>query len=485
MTVVWALTWLGQSAALAVLTAAFVRLPGLRQSAATRYVAWALTLFLCAALLAISLKPEAAAATSLGAAPGAAGARPAGSIPSVVLPAAVTLMSGWLGWLWAVGAGAGLARIACDVRRVIRLKQQAVPLSTEEHARLGAGLDGLTSGRAPRLAWCDALDSPSFLGFSHPVIALPRWQLASLSAPQSRLIVLHELAHVRRRDDWRALAERVVLALTWVNPAVHWVGRELSLSREMACDEWVVRRTSAPMEYARCLADVAGRRTRARRLPLAAGVTGRPGTLRRRIVGVLALDGRPSARAAAIAAWLAPVAVCVAAAGLLQIPPVFVVAHPPDAAVAAPARTAVPDIAAGVFPGRRSTRFESAGQAAVERRAPAARRSSEFSAIPAERAATLESTSPAPAVPDMAAEQAEAAGPRPLAASPLTGSGEPGVTAAVAVPGSFPFQAGAARWWSGPVAIGETTGGASAAAGRATASFFTRLGSHVPQLLKR
>ena len=81
MTVVWAFTWLGQSAALAVLTAAFVRLPGLRQSAATRYVAWALTLFLCAALLAISLKPEAAAATSLGAAPGAAGARPAGSIP--------------------------------------------------------------------------------------------------------------------------------------------------------------------------------------------------------------------------------------------------------------------------------------------------------------------------------------------------------------------------------------------------------------------
>ncbi len=199
-------------------------------------------------------------------------------------------MSGWLGWIWAVGAAIGLALAARDVWRVVRLKRRAVPLAAEERARLGAGLPVWASSRAPRLAWCDELDSPAVLGFPGPVIALPRSQMSSLSIEQSRLVVLHELAHVRRRDDWWALAERVVLALAWVNPVVHWVCRQLSLSREMACDEWVVRQTAAPVAYAKCLTEVAGLRTPARRLWLAAGVNGRPGTLRRRVVGVLASD---------------------------------------------------------------------------------------------------------------------------------------------------------------------------------------------------
>jgi beta-lactamase regulating signal transducer with metallopeptidase domain len=484
MTVVWALTWLGQSAVLAVLTAVCVRLPGCGQLAATRYVAWSVTLFLCAGLLVWPVVGEAATAPSLLSVPGAAGTQPAASIPPVTLSSEVTRLSWWLGWIWALGSSVGVTLAARDGWRVVRLKRRTEPLSTEDQARLGAGLAAHTSSRVPRLAWCDALDSPAVLGFSRPVIALPRSQVASLSEAHSRLIVLHELAHVRRRDDWGALGERLVLALAWVNPAVHWVVRELSLAREMACDEWVVRQTAAPVAYAKCLADVAGSRTRARRLPLAAGIAGRPSALRRRIVGVLALDGRPTARAAAVAAWLAPAAICVVGAGLLQLPPVFVVAHPPDAAVTAPARSPVTDIAAGVSAGRSSTRLDAAGQPAMERRASAARRSSRVSAIPVELAASLESGSPAPPTPEMA-EQTGDTDLRPLSASPLPGSGGPGVAVAATVPETFPFQTGGAPWWSGPVAIGETTGGVAATAGRATASFFTGLGSHVPQLLKR
>jgi len=484
MTVVWALTWLGQSAALAALTAALVRLPGLRQSAAMRYVVWSVTLLLCAGLLAWPVVRGAALAPSLRSTPGAAGAQVAASIPPLVLPAALTSLSWWFGWTWALGSSAALTLAARDAWRVVRLKGRTEPLSTAEQARLGAGLGARTSRRAPRLAWCDELESPAVLGFTRPVIALPRSQAVSLSEAQSRLIVLHELAHVRRGDDWWALGERLVLALAWVNPAVHWVGRELSLSREMACDEWVVRQTAAPLAYARCLADAAGWRAQAKRLRLAAGVTGRPGTLRRRIVGILALDGRPSAPAAAIAAWLAPVAVCVVAGGLQQVPRVLVVAHPPDAVVTAPARYPVAGIAAGVSAGRPTTGREVAGPPAVERRAPFARRSSHALAIPAGSAGTLESASPASPTPEMS-EQAEGVDRRPLAASPLPGFGGRGVAVAATVPETFPFQAGAAPWWSGPVAIGETTGGVAATAGRATASFLARLGSHVPQRLKR
>jgi hypothetical protein len=296
--------------------------------------------------------------------------------------------------------------------------------------------------------------------------------------------VLHELAHVRRGDDWWALAGRVVGALTWLNPAVHWVRHELSLSREMACDEWVVRQTAAPVAYAKCLTDIAGLRTQVRRLRLAAGVIGRPGSLRRRVVGVLALDRLPSPRAVAIVAWLAPVAVCAVAFGLLQLPPVFIVAHPPDATVQTPFRPG--PAAAAVAPVRLpATRPEGERRLVGTRRALSRRRPAGVPASQAVPAATDGNARTAPTAPSPGVEPTTAVDTTPLAASPLPGAGAPGVTAAATVTDTLSLQAGTARWWSGPAAIGEATGGAAATAGRATASFFTRLGSHVPQLLTR
>ena len=484
MTVVWALTWLGQSAALAAVTAAFVRLPTCRSRAAVRHVAWTVALVLCAGLLASPLLPSASSRF----APSVTLAGPvephAGPAPLVVLPAAVSEVFWWFGWAWALGSAAWLAAGARDVWRVLRLKRQTLPLSAREAARFGGVQAAWASSRCSRLAWCEGLDSPALLGFFGPVIALPRSQMSALTDEQSQLVVLHELAHVRRRDDWWALAERVVLALTWVNPVMHWMARELSLSREMACDEWVVRQTASPVAYARCLADVAGSRTRVRRLRLAAGIIGRAGTLRRRIVGVLALDGRPSARAAAFAAWMTPVAVCVIAAGLLQLPPAFGVASAPDAAVFAPAPAGAADTNVRLSVERLQVPLNTASAPGVGRRAPSNHRPSGTPAPPAERPVSLESSSPAPATPEMAAQAAAVDRP-PLVSSPLPAAGAPGVTAVPAVPSAIPLQPRAARWWSGAAAAGDATGAAAAAVGRTTASFVTRVGSRVPQLLTR
>jgi len=477
MTVVWALTWLGQSAALAALTAVCVRLPGLRTSAAARHAAWAAALVFCAALLAWPMLPAPTTAPAFHAAAVPAGITSTRPVPAVVLPAPVTHVSAWLGWLWAVGTLAGLGLVARDGCQVVRLKRRTVPLSAEEQARLGQGFAASASRRAPRLAWCAELDTPAVLGFVRPVIALPRAQASLLLDSQSRFVVLHELAHIRRGDDWWVLAERIILAVAWVNPVLHWVLRELSVSREMACDEWVVEQTAAPVAYATCLADVVALRSQARRVRLATGVTGRPGTLRRRIVGVLALKGRTPARAAAIVAWVAPVAVCAAAAGLLRLPPVFVVADEPDAPLPALAQAADAGWVGRIPDDRPAPPTAAANPQVPTRQGRFTRR-----AVPA---VTLESVSPVPPVTEMAAESSEPAGAEPLASSPLPLAGEPGVTAAAGDSAMYLSQTGDARRWSGPAAIGERAGGAAASAGRATASFFARFGSHVPQLLNR
>jgi beta-lactamase regulating signal transducer with metallopeptidase domain len=483
MTVVWALTWLGQSAALAVLTAACVRLPGLRTSAAARHAAWASALVLCAGLPAWPLLPGAAAVPTFQAAPAAVGATVAAPVPFVVLPAAVTQASGWFGWVWGLGAVAGLALASLDAWRVVRLKRQTEPLSTEESARMAAMLSATSSSRAPRVAWCGTIDSPAVLGFFRPVIALPRAQAASLSDTQCRMVLLHEVAHVRRRDDWWVLAERILLAVAWVNPAVHWARRELSLSREMACDEWVVRHTGSPVAYARCLTEVAALRTRTRRLHLVANATGKPGALRRRIVGVLALDGRRLATAPAVAAWMAPVAVAVVAIGMLRLPPVVGIA-PPDAAASGTSRDGLAQ-AAPVVIGEQPPARPSAAVPAV--REPGDRPARRFSGARQVAEVPVESAPPTSVTPpsEAAAEQGGGLAPMPLAAVPVPGAGEPGVTSPETVATTFPLPSGSERWWSGPAARGHAAGAAAVAGGRATSSFFARLGSRVPQLINR
>ncbi|HSP91896.1 MAG TPA: M56 family metallopeptidase, partial [Vicinamibacterales bacterium] len=388
------------------------------------------------------------------------------------------------GWVWALGAVAGLTLASRDAWRVVRLKRQTEPLSTGESARLAAVLSATASSRAPRVAWCGTLDSPAVLGFFRPVIALPRAQAASLSDTQCRMVLLHELAHVQRRDDWWLLAERILLAVAWVNPAAHWARRELSLSREMACDEWVVRHTGAPVAYARCLTEVAALRTRTRRLNLVANATGRPGALRRRIVGVLALDRRRSATAAAVAAWVAPVAVVVVATGMLRLPPMVGIAPPPDAVASGTSRAGLAQAAPHVTGEQPPARPPAAVPVVREPGGRPARRTSGVRQVPAVPAKSAPPTS-VMSLSEAAEEQGGALDSLPLAAVPVPGAGEPGVTSPDTVAAMLPLPSGSERWWSGPAARGHAAGATAAAGGRATASFFARLGSRVPQLIHR
>jgi beta-lactamase regulating signal transducer with metallopeptidase domain len=482
--VIWALTWFGQTAALVALTAIVVRGPGCRSHAAIRHGAWAVALIASAGLLAWPFVPSAATAPSFVAPPGAAPALTAGGIAPIAIPAAVLDYSSGLAWFWALGTAAGLAVLALDILRVTRLKRQTLPLSAAERKRLGSWPPAGPSRRALRIRWCDALDSPAVLGFVRPVIALPRAQAASLADEQLQQVVLHELAHVRRFDDWWALAERVIVAAAWVNPAVHWARRELSLSREMACDEWVVRRTASPVAYAACLAAVAAFRLRARRLRLAAAATGRPTTLRRRIAGVLELDGHRSSRAAGMISWLAPVAVCVVAAGLLKLPPVFVAAQP--------AADVIGVSWAGMAATPGSVSFSLAAvnggpvSASLADRPSSARRPARRLALSSESGGPGQIPMPADAAPGVAPERTEPLQRQALDANPVTGAGSAGVTAAGIVAGAVPAGAAAgARWWEGPAAVGAAAGDTAATSGRAAASFFKRVGSNVPKLFAR
>lgn len=159
----------------------------------------------------------------------------------------------------AVWMAASLARaidLGVHTVRLRRLWMRATPVA------LPLGDPSARTGTKRRFEVCTTrdLDRPSVIGFWAPRILLPEWLLDRLTAEELEQVVLHEAEHLRRRDDWINLAQKLCLVAFPLNPALAWMERRLCREREIACDEGVVRRTQAPRAYAACLASLAERR---------------------------------------------------------------------------------------------------------------------------------------------------------------------------------------------------------------------------------
>jgi hypothetical protein len=141
--------------------------------------------------------------------------------------------------------------------------------------------------RSVELRVSKRLEVPTAIGFFKPAIVLPEWLLEETPAEELKYIVLHELEHLRRRDDWTNLAQQIVKALLFFVPSVWWIERKLALDREMACDDAVLAHSGTPHGYAECLARVAERSFLRRQLALAQAAVTRLRQLTVRVAKIL------------------------------------------------------------------------------------------------------------------------------------------------------------------------------------------------------
>jgi len=185
--------------------------------------------------------------------------------------------------VWVMFSLVLLARLAAGYCVLRSLKSSATPASPDwqqRFSRLGA-----THGirRQPQLLVSSHVSGPMSLGFFRPTIVIPRTLLETLSHSELEQIVLHELAHLHRCDDWSNLAQKLIEAMLPLQPAVYWLGCQLSLAREMACDDWVIAATGTPRPYAAALTKVAELSQWQRAGVLAAGAVGNRSQLFRRV----------------------------------------------------------------------------------------------------------------------------------------------------------------------------------------------------------
>jgi beta-lactamase regulating signal transducer with metallopeptidase domain len=161
----------------------------------------------------------------------------------------------WFVELWFAGVIILSLRTAGGVLLIERMRRKdAKPVSAKLHELCVAVQQQLGLSRAIRYCESSLLDAPAVIGWFRPAVLLPLTALTGLSDEQLQAVIAHELAHIRRLDNFVNLFQIVVETLLFYHPAVWWVSKRIRAERENCCDDAAISVCSDAVEYARALA---------------------------------------------------------------------------------------------------------------------------------------------------------------------------------------------------------------------------------------
>jgi beta-lactamase regulating signal transducer with metallopeptidase domain len=240
---------------------------------------------------------------------GDAGSRRPGDVPEPAGPNAgwaLALVTSWLTGV-VVAGGIGVRRWK-QMAGVISRSAPSTPGIAAMAAELASLLD---LRRAPRVRLSAEVATPLVTGILRPLILLPAGPFDALSQRERRLVLCHELTHVKRGDLWLGCLPAVAERVFFFHPLAHVAAREYALCREAACDAHVLEVLgAAPQEYGRLLLGLGVSRPRT-----SLAVAGAPwsfSTLSRRIAMLDSPTTRSTGSRVAAAAVIGMVALAIA-----------------------------------------------------------------------------------------------------------------------------------------------------------------------------
>lgn len=257
---------------------------------------------------------------------------PVTTAPLLSAPATGPRPETWLLALWLSGVTLVLGGYALGRWRVARLAVRSQEVTAPGWCDLFNQLRAeLGVRRRVRLLTVSWPAMPMTWGVGHPVVLLPA-DAESWPEQRRRDVLLHELAHVERRDCLTQLLALVACALYWFHPLVWLAAARMRVERERACDDRVLAAGSRPSEYAEHLLEIARTLRAGAATALSSLAMARPSHLATRLLDVL----EPTRRREALTRRLVWSASVVAA---LVVLPLAAVRSTDAAPVASPAPT--------------------------------------------------------------------------------------------------------------------------------------------------
>lgn len=158
--------------------------------------------------------------------------------------------------LWALVTCGLLVRILAGIEAVRRLGRHARPAD----ARCRAVLDDVMASAGMttpiRLLVSADVAVPMTWGAPPPLLLLPA-DVYDWSDDRLRMVLFHEVAHIRRGDWLTHALGRAVTACHWFNPLAWIALRAMTRERERACDDYVLARGEAATDYAQHVLEIA------------------------------------------------------------------------------------------------------------------------------------------------------------------------------------------------------------------------------------
>jgi beta-lactamase regulating signal transducer with metallopeptidase domain len=163
----------------------------------------------------------------------------------------------WISGVYAGSVLLGLLRVGKawrSARRLVANSREVALCSTAEAVLEGFGRD--LNMRLPEVRECAEVTSPMVVGAISPVVLLPE-DFAGHGENEVKAALLHELAHVKRRDYMiNSVCQVAGLPVIW-HPVTYAVQQRIRRTREMVCDEMAAHEMESEIGYARCLLTMA------------------------------------------------------------------------------------------------------------------------------------------------------------------------------------------------------------------------------------
>jgi D-alanyl-D-alanine endopeptidase (penicillin-binding protein 7) len=453
------LNWLWQGgvvvAALSVMLFALKRAP-----ANVRYVVCWAAAFLVIALPILAQFQPAAPVNAIGVSDGDAIV----ALPDTWWTSTRVILGAAILWI-----GVNLLRLLSAIAAIRAARRGCREFPAHLESLLPHGRRIRRDGRRAALVLSDSVTSAAVLGWGAPIIAVAPALVTALDPADLDRVVIHEWAHVQRRDDIvNALHVLARLVGGW-HPALWWIERRLHVEREIACDERTVAITGLPKSYAECLVKLSALKGTHRTI-MAPAMYARTG-LRARVLKIVSTR-RPIAPVwsgtLATSAVLGLCLLSMAVGGITLVEarafaePVLsaathAVAIPVDRQAPVPVPSTAP--ATNAQPSRRA-----APRATSPRR-------------PATDAPALPQPDVQPATPPQSREPSTP--PMDAVPQPTALIAPEGTAVALTPPGGPNATESPRSPWSAAAAGGATVGRKSKDAGVATAGFFTRIAKRV------
>lgn len=157
-------------------------------------------------------------------------------------------------WVWLVIVLAKITGLAVGLYRLHQLKtQQIYSIGSYWEQRLADFAKTMGIMQPVRLFQSGLVKVPTVLGHFKPVILLPLGVITSIPADQIEMVLLHELAHIRRLDFFVNFVQRLTELLFFFNPGILWISRLIREEREHCCDDMALRHSGNQTTYIRAL----------------------------------------------------------------------------------------------------------------------------------------------------------------------------------------------------------------------------------------